>query len=177
MWEKINSFYFKIIATAKAGFTLMEITAVVLILGILAAIALPQYQRVLESSRVSEAITMLGNISTAEKMYLMQMGQFTPNFSELMLQIPITPRSGDDSYASGTYFDYDISNCTGYACDVMALRSKEGSYPYEIHLTGVSSANTPGQRTCHSTDNFGIKICLNICKEETMSSDNSCRMD
>ena len=56
------------------AFTLIELIAVVLIVGILAAIGLPQYQRALESSRVSEAITMIGNISTAEKLYYLQTG-------------------------------------------------------------------------------------------------------
>ena len=117
---------------------------------------------------------MVIEISSAEEMYLLQMGQFTPNFSDLMLQMPVTPRAGNDSYASGTYFDYDISNCTGDNCDIIALRGQEETHPYEIHLTGLTHSNTPTQRTCRSTDDFGIKICLNVCGVDVMSADNSC---
>ena len=43
----------------KHGFTLTEILAVVLIIGILSALALPQYRRAIEKARATEAISML----------------------------------------------------------------------------------------------------------------------
>ena len=50
----------------RRGFTLLELLMVVIIIGILASIALPQYIKATERARAAQAISWLGTIRSAE---------------------------------------------------------------------------------------------------------------
>ncbi|MFC1807019.1 type IV pilin protein [Candidatus Omnitrophota bacterium] len=61
----------------KKAFTLIEVLIVVLILGVLATIALPQFKQVIWKSRYREVFNIVSGIAKAEQLYLMEYGEYT----------------------------------------------------------------------------------------------------
>ena len=78
------------------GFTLIELLVVVLIIGILAAMAMPQYFKAVERSRMTEADTLLGSIAQAQRRKFLQTNKFVTNFTAL----DVSPKGS----TGGTYF-------------------------------------------------------------------------
>lgn len=72
------------------GFTLIELLVVVLIIGILAAVAVPQYQKSVEKSRAVEGITWAKSIGGALEAFYLQHGDLPTSFDELDIDVPNT---------------------------------------------------------------------------------------
>ncbi len=69
------------------AFTLIELLVVVLIIGVLAAVALPEYSKAVEKGRVQEAVVYIKTIKNAEERYFLDNGEYTDDPALLDVEI------------------------------------------------------------------------------------------
>ncbi len=147
------------------GFTLIELLVVVLIIGILAAIALPQYFKAVEKARGAEALSLFGAIAGAQQRYYLTQDQYTESLGQLDLDF--TNDNGNAATGntlSTKNFTITISGTTGNIAGITAVRGG-GRYTYTLTKSYNSGAvgcfgGTGGTDICPSLGNFETATTL-----------------
>ncbi|ACC98830.1 PilE-like protein [Elusimicrobium minutum Pei191] len=146
------------------GFTLIELLVVVLIIGILAAIALPQYTKTVEKSRAAEALLNLKAISdAANRFYLMNNTYNGIDISatgNLDIEPPATTATSKFDYVATPASPTTTLTITAYR-RVGTTTGSASSKQYSIAFVLTNGATT--SRTCAvGTGDANICKALNI---------------
>ena len=145
----------------KSGFTLIELLVVVLIVGILAAVALPQYTTAVEKARAAEALSLMNAVAGSIERYRFQKDAWPAanNFNKLDIEVPYQSAS---NYYGGKNFTITFSSSSN-TCTISAARrdlSGTDTYTLKTVLTDVDNDTITAVRSCtYSGSGKGEEYC------------------
>lgn len=152
----------------KKGFTLIELLVVVLIIGILAAVALPQYTKAVEKARAAEAVSTLRAMQRAVDMWIMENDYPTDSDGVWFYNSTIGgPRVSSDVESLHRSLDVDFNSYSKYfaytaACDpnecIAVAERNDDSYPYLYVVARKNKATRKWEESCKYDDNSANKV-------------------
>lgn len=149
----------------RIGFTLIELLVVVLVIGILSAIALPQYQQAVYKTKLTNAIQTAIVIRKAEETYYMANGKYLPNTLD-GLDIDFNlEREGEFLHSPEAFFDImqgvlpriDIWFCPNAPTYADCTKNSIAG----VHVWFAESEK-PNEITCNSKTSIGKKLCQSM---------------
>ena len=151
----------------NAGFTLIELLVVVLIIGILAAIALPKYELAVEKSRASEALANIKSLAAAQRLYFMSNGVYTDNINDLDILL-----QGEDSSLANRprknskWFSYGVKDGSTSLIEIAVANRlpEEGEYAFAVRDKKL---------ICMGYSKIGRKVCASLAISKISGSSES----
>ena len=146
----------------KKGFTLIELLVVVLIIGILSAVALPQYQKAVTKARYGNLKVMVHSVAKAEEIYYLANGSYAENLEDLDIDIGVTKSHSTYIFDWGKCYVYNNSDGHG---DRLSCHNNTAQMGYMIYFNHSRSA--PGKSVCIADTAESASVPYQVCKAET----------
>ena len=155
-------------APFRFGFTLIELLVVVLIIGILAAVAVPQYQFAVDKSRAMTHFQNAQAIIKAEQVYKMANGNYTGEFEALDVDFTKTCVNTGECHnelasCPGNWAFHISCNANTQAKPTLLLRwcttTSCGSWTSSNHFNMDISLTDGAIKQCTHYTNRGQKLC------------------
>lgn len=128
------------------GFALLELLVVVLIIGVLAAVALPQYQTAVEKARMVEAVANVRAIASAHQRYYLEHGAYVGvgGITKLDVEIPGTVVGQRLLTKDWIYSPTSSSDSANYMAMAQRAQNNQIASQYYIYITQA----TPNRIRC-----------------------------
>ena len=146
----------------KKAFTLIELLVVVLIIGILAAIALPQYQVAVKKAQLARFIPVVQTLKTAEEAYFLANGEYTTDLTALDIELPNTGCTYNQSDTNGSY---TCPNNIAYGVYSGPVSSQAGdsTIRYLQYFADYDTRNAKkGDIQCYSKGSVARQVCKTL---------------
>ena len=150
----------------RNGFTLIELLVVVLIIGILASVALPQYKKAVYKSKYATLKNLVRALANAEEVYYMANGSYTDQLDELVIDLPFKddPRNTPSKkyYTNDSYCYVDLPSFSTVGCEDSSINMS-----LQLRLD-FSLGGRAGHFICYARGSTSSDtVQAQICKAET----------